>query len=621
MSSAPAKSPADLIRLHTTGRCRQMERYENFARTTQYRGRAHFFNDGVPLFQRAPLLVFPIVAKAIDSHVGLMMSKDIVLTTAPDEDDSTTGDDFGLNEEDSKKVDRLLSKMSAQIRGVSFWKRVLRSGMSCGSAVGVASVRNAALTADAIPARFCTPRFNVADPSTVESIEIRYPYIAEEKLPSGQVKKKVMLYRRVIDTARDVTFLPVDAPEAPNEEPAWKEDETKRYEHNLGFCPVVWYKYMPDTERVNEYDGAPIHKMLLDEIEALDFSISQRHRAVLYQGDPITVEYGVNKGFNPSEPAAFSVWTVGVGEYDGMEDPEETKKWRMPMAQQGQGKGTGRKRGPGSVWQYESKKGDQSVELLTLPSDAVTAMSVNAKDLEQKIADALHFDMLDPKEMQSGASLSGRALELLYKKQVAYDNDAREDFGQNFILPFVQILLRIILKVGRDKAKWFRLSGVKAALPILERFEQKQRTEAGGESTVWVSPDVKIKWPPYFEASETDEKATAETTAMLVEKGLLKLETGVARVAKPYGIENPAQYAEDMEAERKRKAEEQMAMMQKAATSQGGPTPTAAAQKPPAAPTVKPKTEPKSPPAPKPPRAAKPSPFKKRATQPSPAMG
>lgn len=624
MTTQPVqKNPTALVRLHTTERSRRMERFERFAATTQYVGRPSFFNDSVELFKRAPHVVYPIVACAIDSHVGMTLGKCPVVTSAPDEDDAQDeDDDFGLDEEDSKTVDRLIAKIGKQARLHDAAKKLLRRAMCSGSAVAILAVRNARLTITAELARWCMPTFDQENPRVVTKLEIKYPYLKNERGPKGEERKRAMLYRRVIDETRDVTYLPVEAPQSLTEEPQWREDPKRRKDHGLGFCPVVWYAYMPEPGSIEDFDGKPLHDKVLDEVEVLDRALSQRDRAVLYQGDPVTAEFGVTKGYNPSETVPFSVWAVGKGEYDGMEDPEANRDWRMPMAHTGPAGGMGRKRGPGQVWQYEGKPGEADVRLLTMPAGALEAMNGNMADIEVKIAKALRWDQIDPKEMASGATLSGRALEMLYRKQLAYDDDVRADFGDNCLLPLVDMLLRIVLKVASNKERWFYLPGAEAALPILGRFERDQRDDAGTVRKTWVNPHLSLKWQPYFEPNEADRKATAETVTLLMEKGLLKRETAIGAIAHFYGIENSAQYAEDMEAAEKEKAEaaaeQQKAMAEHAASLKPQPGPLGQSVQPAAvAPPKPPKPSAKAPPAaaPKPPRGpreAKPTPFKKR---------
>jgi hypothetical protein len=140
------------------------------------------------------------------------------------------------------------------------------------------------------------------------------------------------------------------------------------------------------------------------------------------------------------------------------------------------------------------------------------------------------------------------------------------------------MLLRIVLRLSEMPDKGLYLAGRKALEPLLKRFMRDQKTTDGQTRKVWVAPHITLKWQAatsdYFTPSEADRKVLSDMTRADYDKGLIKRATAVAAVAPFYGIENPAQYAEDMEAEDAEKAESLQASQQALA---------AAAQKPPAA--------------------------------------
>ena len=80
----------------------------------------------------------------------------------------------------------------------------------------------------------------------------------------------------------EVEEYTITFPDRADIEPIWVADPNKTVDHNLGFCPVHWYRFMGSWAPTHEIDGEAIHATILDEIVALDFAVSQRHRAVLY---------------------------------------------------------------------------------------------------------------------------------------------------------------------------------------------------------------------------------------------------------------------------------------------------------------------------------------------------
>lgn len=571
MAPPPVRiNPDDIVRIHTTERFRRLDTLERFVTTEQYKGRPSFWNDNVPLFKRGPCIVYPIVGTAIESHVSLVLNKCPVITSAPDEDDTDEDDEFGLGEDDSKQLDTSIRKIGKIVRLHTVAKALLRAGMGQSTAVAIPAVRNGRLVIDTTLAKWCTPTFDKQDPRVVTKLEIRYPYIRTETDEKGKPKKTAMLFRREIDQQNDTTYEPVEAPARKEVEPTWKPAQV--VQHGLGFCPVVWYRYMPEQSTVAEFDGKAIHARLLDEVEGMDFAISQRHRAVLYQGDPITIEIGVEKGHNPTEETGVTAWHEG--------DAEANKDYRQPRPMDAALTKGGRKRGPGTVWQYPANDGKTDVRHLTLPESAVGAMTANAADLENKIAEALHWMPIDPKTMMSGATLSGRALEWLHKKQVNYCDDVRADFADNCLLPLVDMLLRIALAYAQRSEEWFYLPGKEALVKLLTKFNRQQKDRMGGVRETWIPPHLSVKFAPYFTPSDADKKVTSDMTRADLQAGVIKLETAVKQVAPFYDIEAPAQYAEDIEKAAAEKVESlQQAQAQLAAAA--GKAPPGAAPAPP----------------------------------------
>lgn len=549
----------DLIRRHTTARYRRLDQLERFVAGTQYEGRPDWFDDSVELFRRAPCVVYPIVRTAIGSHVGMIFRKPPVITSAPDEDESTIDPEFGLDEETSKKLDAGIVQVCKHASLFATLDRLLSDAMGAGSAVAIPAIRNGRLAVDVTNSKWCEPTFSSKDHRKVERLEIKYPFLQDKQDPvSRRWFKAVMLYRRVIDPVSDTTFEPVEAPESELIEPQWKPQ--KVVDHNLGFCPVVWYKFMGQCAPIHENDGHAVHATILDEVQAMDFSRSQRHRAVLYNADPITYETGVMEGYAPTE-------TVTGGAYMGPEDARENRDWRTAS----QARRMGRQRGPGKVWQYPNESA--KVGLLTLPSDSVEACNKNIGDLERVICETLHWDPIDPKEMKSGATLSGRALEMLYTRQVTFCNKVRADFAEGALLPVVDMLLRMLVLMRKRNERIY-VPGFEAITDVLADFQDDKRPS--DES--WMSPRLSVQWPGYFEPNDADKKVVSDMVRADIKDGVIKRETGIAALARAgvYQIENPAQYAEDMEKEAEEKAESlrqaQMALAEAAGKAPpGGP--------------------------------------------------
>lgn len=437
---------------NVTPRYHRLEELERWVAGTQYQGRKDWFDDSVALWERAPCIVYPVAHIAIQSYVDLLFGEGrfpTFLARAGEDEE----DDEGLDEDDSATLERFLSEHHRLSRFRAYCREALFAAMSTGTTVGVHGVRNGKPFAEALPAKWCTPRLGVE--REVLSLDIRYPYVEEYKQPDGKWAVRAKLYRRVINADQDITFLPADARED-GVEPTWTPDPQRTVNHALGFAPVVWYALLRGCAPVNQIDGHAIHELLLDEIQQHDIALSQRHRCALLS-EPQICEIGVQPGYSPTAsapkpavpatmlaPAPVGPGNPAIGGYDVS----------TPMA---------RKKGPGNVWQYPNP--ETKVSALTIGSDALKAQDDNARDLRMKLQEALGVVLLDPESIKFASTTSGKALEAIKQRQVDRCDQYRDDLAENFLLPSVHMQLRIAQKLGSGAVK---VPGLDKAMKVLD---------------------------------------------------------------------------------------------------------------------------------------------------------
>lgn len=521
-------------------RFRRLDRLERYVTGTQYEGRPSFWDSDHPVADRDPCINYPIVSSAIRSHIDLSIGADRFpsLTSFVDEDDSEF-DDSGLSDDDSELLDRGVRVFVEQSRLQSVAREALASAMACGTAVVIASIRNGKLHLDTTRAKWCTPKFDSMRPNVVESLEIKYPYL-EEYYDKTERKwaERCMLYRRVIDANADVTYLPQFAAEDGIEPTSWTRDNAKSVDHGLGFCPVVWYKFLPECSTVDEIDGTAIHAHLTDEIDALNQALSQKHVASLVAASPPTVEIGVDETVQPAEMGrnAHSAWLPG--------DPNENRQWinvhkTLPK--------TVRKRGPGIIWRYPSK--DSKVEQLTLAGDALKPVDDNCRDLRSKLAEALAVVFTDLENQRTTLDISGRALREQHKRQIERCDVIRDDFGANFLMPVVDVLTRLVLSTQPAK---LRVPGAAKVAPLLARFMVDVESDQG-VTQEWSPPRLNLVWGDYFTPSELDQKAIVDATIEALDSGLITKRTAVERLSDFYTIGDVDEYLDALEQEAEEK--------------------------------------------------------------------
>lgn len=455
-----------LISKRMSPRAKLMAKLERWVDGSQYEGMADWFAD-CPITEKAPCVVEPLVADSIESHVDMVLGEGRFpeISSRPDEDDDDGEDEGGLDREASEAVDKLLKSATQQARFRAVCREALAMAMGTKTACAIYGARNGKLFGDTVKARWCTPEF--AQDRTVSKLVIEYPYVDTYE-EHGVWKARARIFRREIDSTSDVTMLPAEADAA---KIVWTPDPKQTFTHGLGFCPVVWYPFFRGCSIVGDIDGHAPHENLLDEIRAHDVSNSQWFRASLFAGDPQWTETGVEPGSNPSSPGRQG--KTLVTQAGGPPSKDNPVIGEIIDATHGEGASRGgataRKKHPGTVWQYESP--ESKVELHTLPGDALKAIAENGHDIRLKIMQSLAYVPLDP-EMANivRGSLSGKALESLRERQLNRDDKIRDDFGEGFIKPSANILLRICAVKGDG----LRLRGLKKAASALAQLNGAQ---------------------------------------------------------------------------------------------------------------------------------------------------
>ena len=446
-----------LVNEHMSPRALRMQNLERYVEGTQYAGRPDFFDRSVPLWNRAPCIVYPIAANVIASNTDLVLgdARWPRITSRPGESDEDY-ESGGLSAEESAHLDKLLLEGMRVTRFRPAIREAFSAAQGCGSAVLMFGVRGGNLFIDSTKARWCTPEFD--EHGCVKKLVIEYPYFATER-ERNSWKVVAKLYKREIDAEKDVTYKSHALSVGKYGEPDWEVETLVR--HGLGFCPVVWYPFMQGCSVVGNYDGHAIHETHLDEITGLDFALSMKHRAALYSGDPQWTEIGVEPGYVPS--GTGDIVTVPATSKGGpiTSDNRPMGEYRMPQPKKG------RRKGPGEVWQYESP--DVKVQLHTLPGDALTSLEKHCADLRTKLAESMAAVFLDPESIRFASALSGKALEAVRQRQLDRCEQYRDDVTARLLLPSIDTLLRVAY-VSSQRGS-VNLPGLRKAQSILGKSD------------------------------------------------------------------------------------------------------------------------------------------------------
>lgn len=547
------KEEADKIfRANASPRYKRLSEFERWVDGRQYDGLPSFWSDDVPLWDRAPCIVYPIVDIAIGSYIDLLLGEGRFpkFSSKPGEDEGDEED--GLSPDDSEVLDRFVQSWHrlSQFRGVS--GEALASAMGAASAAVIHGVRDSLPFADLVPAKWCEPKLDAS--GNVLSLEIRYPYQEQYKDPrSGQWAVRTRLYRRVIDDQNDIEYQPGDA-NLQGVEPQWVANPQRSVQHKFGFCPVIWYPFMRGCVPVNEIDGKPIQSNITDEIRAHDIARSQWHRGAL-MSEPQPYEIGVAPGYNPTELGEMArvVTTENGGSVTPMNPITGAFVERSP------GK-SARKRGPGYVWQYPT---EAQVGVLTYPGEALKAQEENCRDLRMKLMESLGAVLLDPESFKALSTMSGRALQAIKQKQLDRCDKIRDDLCERYFQRSIAMQLRIARTVLQRKGR-LRVAGAKKVAAVLAN------NDGAGEDSDWTPPRLFLRWGEYFkpDPAEQSQIVTMCVTALQSKVPFLTVRAVVEKIAPLFGIENVSAFLEDIDKEReqsdKRAAERQALFIQPA---------------------------------------------------------
>ena len=457
-----AEEARKLVLQQMTPRAARIAEAERWIAGTQYDHLASWWDEDVSIFLRAPCIVDPIVRAAIDSFVDLVLGEGRfpTITCRPSEDETELESEGGLSQEDGKELDQLLGELQQSARFRRVTREAFAGAMGQGSQAVIWGARAGRLFGETVNARWCTPE--LAADGSVARLTIQYAYVDETQDARGTWRATARMFRRVIDTAKDTTYAPVDLTDGARADKLAFTVATE-VAHGLGFTPVVWYPFMKRCSIVGEYDGQPIHTHLYDEIRAHDMAVSQRHRAALYAGDPQTIEIGVEPGISPTakREVGHPSSPAGGTATEPKGDNPQNGVYAAPGARQ-----MGRRKGPGEAWQYPSP--DTKVTQLTLPAGALQSIDDNAHDIRTKICQSLAVVFMDPENVKFAATVSGKALETLRQRQLDRCDQYREDLADGLILPSVHMLMRI----AQRQAANLRVPGLRRAVAMLSRFER-----------------------------------------------------------------------------------------------------------------------------------------------------
>lgn len=519
--TATADSMRRIAALGETPRYWRINGLEALYEGHRYEGRPSFWDGSVPLRERAPVVQAQLCRVVVQRVATLVFGdRSFPALTVGAESYRTK-----LNDDERERLQALV----AQIVETAHLSRVMRSvlveGLKCSSACAVAQMVEGIPCIELLPVKWCTPTLDRRGRVTRLVVEYKHP------VEGGQW----CWYRREIDGESDRTWAPVEVVEG--KRPDWSKiapADTVR----LPFCPVVWCRNLPRATST-DIDGVALCEGLEDELEALDFELSQLFRNALYNGEPQMVRTGVDR--DDTSPLGAVGRTAEAPAPSGFSWINSI----LPRAMRSGGGGPATQKAPGKVWDLAA---GSDAKLLESTGAGARIIGDAVKELRRVILDASGVVLADPQTLGSG-DLSARALTLMHAPMLDLADNLRVDYG-DALLEIVSHMLRLMLAVESDGVLLPAWDGARS---VVARFL------VGGR---WMAPPIALAWGPYFEASSGDVQATiAAASQASGGRPVVSLRTAVAMAAKVTGVEDVDAEVDALESDEKAAADRAASMV------------------------------------------------------------
>lgn len=528
--------PAHLIPM--LARYRTLKQLQDYFDSKQYVGRPSFWTglkaeggEPVPLRERAPCQIYPLPKNAVRQTCRFMLGEGHwpalrIETTEGDEAspedraDASLGadddDDFGLSEPDAEALkaglDELVEKSGLQ----TTFRRIVERGLATGTSVVVFAIRRGRFSMEFPHARDCWPTFENDDPSG-KLVQMTWAYRYRKQVPENdQLVTKTYWFRRDFTDTVTVSYAPVEET-TDGKAPMWGARKTE--EHKLGFCPVRWFRNGDfDSSSI---DGLSLYDGLLDEIDAVNLALSQRHRGIHYHGTPQGWETGVEPGDGPEANARLA------GSYSA----DEGRQTMGRVAKKG------RPKGPDKIWSYQAP--DAKVGLLETTGTAFDTTSKHVEDVRGRTLESMSVVIFNAETiLKMGSSeMSAKLLRLLYAPLLALVADLRTSTWGPALIECLSVMVRMVVAL---EGKGIRIRKAKKLARLGRQFLVTTKADDEGDETTeeWSFPEIELAWGPSFEIGPSEIAGGIDGALKAKEGGLIATKTAAGFVAPFFGVKD-----------------------------------------------------------------------------------
>lgn len=508
---------ARIRRLGDSARYRRLERWEKIWHGSRYDDRPSFWAKDVPLQERAPYIVVPIVRSAGKRLVAMVLGEGRFPSIGIKRNAAKRA---GLTTDDCAKLEAFISEVLDTARARQQFRLGASHALACGTNVMLVSIRDGQPCIDVIPAKWCTPKRDARTGDVCE-LEILYRFDVDTLDPiSGTENVSHFWFRRLITHESDTTFMPEPVDENGYMPSAWTPDPTKTF--RIPFCSVTWHRSMPSVDLQGDIDGTALAEGLVDETEALDFTASLGHRNARYNAEPQMVTIGApdidgpTGRANSAKPSDDNLQRAGFTTVNPS-IPGEAQPWWKRAAQWVGGKIL--RKAPGTVWKLPP---NSDAKMLESSGSGADILERDYNRIRAIILDALAVVMSDPEKIGTG-DISARALALMHAPMIAEADSLFEEWIRDMIAPVVTHLLRLIASQQTIDAGGVGIPGWEDVVPLLLRFYDPAHDR--------FRLPLEFKQGPYFDPSASDvQSSIASARTAAGDRPVLSLRTAIGLI-------------------------------------------------------------------------------------------
>lgn len=489
-------------RIADPDRMRRLDGYERLWKGLAYEGRASFWDTSVPLAERAPCVTSGLPEASIKRLTALVFGARQFPQVGVERGHAS-----------AKVIDPIIKSIVAHTQFPLRQRKALEQGLAIGTWCMILALVDGLPQITLQSAKLALAERDRA--GNVTSLEIRYRYQGVD----ANGKPITLWYRRHIDAMRDVVFQAVEARED-GYDPPWIEDAERSFDHNLGFCPVWWHRHDADPSDTDGIDGSPMFAGMEDELEALDFALSQHHRNGRYNGEPQVVVSGAGKidaetGRQQTTNAPQSVGPNGK--------PVEPFSWFNSMLNRTRGGGSAQKKAPGKVW-FLTDPG-AAASLLESSGAGAQVLREDAAQLRRAILEAKAIVIASPEDVSANASAA--LMETLHAPMIDHADTIRLEY-EPVVIGVVRMLLRLCAVCESRALGSVLIPGM-----------------AQAASLIAAKPPLSLSWGRYYEPTLQDISLAIDAAAQASGKPVLSQRTAIRLLSTIIDIDS-----EDEELER-----------------------------------------------------------------------